>query len=101
MDVTASPVAGAVNEFRLDTELSFDLNQDAGSTVLLFRQRGSKEQIEFMHFCSTQWATYLLSLKSLSETGKDTPYPDDVDIGESEARPVRLAAGPVTNAYGT
>jgi hypothetical protein len=34
-----------------------------------------------MHYCSTKWATHLLSLKSLCETGTGTPYPGDVDIG--------------------
>ena len=65
----------------IGTELTFDLKQEAGSTVVLFAQRGWKEQVEFMHYCSTKWATYLLSLKSLCEAGKGTPYPDDVDIG--------------------
>jgi hypothetical protein len=65
----------------IGTELTFDLKQEAGSTVVLFAQRGWKEQVEFMHYCSTKWATYLLSLKSLCEIGKGTPYPDDVDIG--------------------
>jgi uncharacterized protein YndB with AHSA1/START domain len=65
----------------IGTELTFDLKQGAGSTVVLFAQRGWKEHVEFMHYCSTKWATYLLSLKSLCETGKGTPYPDDVDIG--------------------
>jgi len=65
----------------IGTELTFDLKQEAGATVVLFAQRGWKEQVEFMHYCSTKWATYLLSLKSLCETGQGTPYPDDVDIG--------------------
>jgi len=65
----------------IGTELTFDLKQEAGSTVVLFAQRGWKQQVEFMHYCSTKWATYLLSLKSLCETGKGAPYPDDVDIG--------------------
>ena len=65
----------------IGTELTFDLKVEAGSTVVLFAQRGWKEQVEFMHYCSTKWATYLLSLKSLCETGQGTPYPDDVDIG--------------------
>jgi Activator of Hsp90 ATPase homolog 1-like protein len=65
----------------IGTELTFDLKQEADSTVVLFAQRGWKEQVDFMHYCSTKWATYLLSLKSLCETSKGTPYPDDVDIG--------------------
>ena len=65
----------------IGTEVTFDLKQENGSTVVLFAQRGWKEQVEFMHYCSTKWGTYLVGLKSLCETGKGTPYPDDVDIG--------------------
>ena len=52
-----------------------------GATVVLFAQRGWKEQVEFMQYCSTKWGTFLLSLKSLCETGKGTPYPENVEIG--------------------
>jgi activator of Hsp90 ATPase-like protein len=65
----------------IGAELTFDLKEESGVTVVLFGQRGWKEPVEFMRFCSTKWATYLLSLKSLCETGTGTPYPDDVDIG--------------------
>lgn len=65
----------------IGTELTFDLEQETGSTVVLLAQLGWKEQAEFMHYSSTKWAMYLLSLKSLCEIGKGTPYPDDVDIG--------------------
>ena len=65
----------------IGTRLTFDLKPKSGSTVLLFAQRGWREQVEFMHYCSTKWATYLLSLKSLCESGVGMPYPDDVDIG--------------------
>lgn len=65
----------------IGTELTFHLREDEGSTVLLFAQCGWREQAEFMHYCSTKWGVYLLSLKWLCETGKGAPYPDDVDIG--------------------
>jgi uncharacterized protein YndB with AHSA1/START domain len=65
----------------IGTELTFDLREENGTTVVLFAQRGWKEQVEFMHYCSTKWGTYLLSLKSSCETGRGTPYPDDIDIG--------------------
>jgi hypothetical protein len=65
----------------IGTELTFDLREENGVTIVLFAQRGWREQVEFMHYCSTKWGTYLLSLKSLCETGKGTPYPEDVDIG--------------------
>jgi hypothetical protein len=77
----------------IGTELTFDLREESGVTVVLFAQRRWKEPVEFMHYCSTKWATYLLSLKSLCETGAGTPYPDDVDIGfflrrQNKAAPV-------------
>lgn len=65
----------------IGTEVTFDLREDRGVTVVLFAQRGWREQVEFMHYCSTKWATYLLGLKTLCETGRGTPYPDDVPIG--------------------
>jgi len=65
----------------IGTELTFDLKTQNGLTIVLFARRGWKEQVEFMHYCSTKWAAYLLSLKSLCETGKGTPYPQDIDIG--------------------
>ena len=33
-----------------------------------------------MHHCSTKWATYLMSLKSLVETGTGAPAPRDVHV---------------------
>ncbi len=65
----------------IGTELTFDLKEQDGSTIALFAHRGWKEQVEFMHFCSTKWAVFLLSLKALCESGTGMPYPDDVDIG--------------------
>ena len=64
----------------IGTELTFDLEEKDGSTIVLFAQRGWKEPVEFMYYCSTKWATYLLSLKSLVETRRGTPYPDDIKI---------------------
>jgi len=72
-------VDGAAEWIR--TILTFDLREQDGATMVLFAQRGWKEQVEFMHYCSTKWGVYLLSLKSLCETGRGAPYPDDVDIG--------------------
>jgi uncharacterized protein YndB with AHSA1/START domain len=64
----------------IGTELTFELREENGVTVVLFAHRGWKEPVEFMHFCSTKWATFLLSLKALCETGAGAPYPDDVAI---------------------
>ena len=39
------------------------------------RAPGWREPVEFMHHCSTKWATFLLSLKQLVETGTGAPDP--------------------------
>jgi hypothetical protein len=64
----------------IGTKVGFDLACDGDWTIVLFRHRGWKEPIEFMHHCSTKWAIYLMSLKSLVETGTGKPYPDEVKI---------------------
>ena len=68
----------------IGTRISFELVQDDDFTAILFKHQGWKEPSEFMHHCSTKWATFLLSLKSLAETGKGRPYPDDLHIGKGD-----------------
>lgn len=43
---------------------------------------GWREPVEFMHHCSTKWGTFLMSLKSLLETGSGAPAPDDVKVSD-------------------
>jgi len=62
------------------TKVSFDLKQSGEHAIVLFKHQGWKEPVEFMHHCSTKWAMYLMSLKSLVETGKGMPNPQDVNI---------------------
>jgi uncharacterized protein YndB with AHSA1/START domain len=64
----------------LGTRVSFELEQAGDFTSILFKHEGWKEPVTFMHHCSTKWAVFLLSIKSLLETGKGAPYPDDVHI---------------------
>ena len=64
----------------IGTKVSFDLKQDGDYTIILFKHQGWKEPVEFMHHCSTKWAVFLLSLKSLVETGKGAPEPNDIKI---------------------
>jgi uncharacterized protein YndB with AHSA1/START domain len=64
----------------IDTKVSFDLKRDGDTTIVLFKHQGWKEPVEFMHHCSTKWGVFLVSLKSLVETGKGAPYPNDVKI---------------------
>jgi uncharacterized protein YndB with AHSA1/START domain len=64
----------------IGTTVSFDLKQEGDYTIILFKHQGWREPVEFMYHCSTKWATFLLSLKSLLETGKGAPSPNDVRI---------------------
>ena len=57
----------------IGTTIDFDLNQDGEYTIVLFAHAGWREPVEFMHHCSTKWAMFLLSLKSLVETGTGAP----------------------------
>jgi hypothetical protein len=53
-------------------------------TIVFFKHKGWKEPVEFMHHCSTKWAVFLLSLKSLLETGKGAPAPNDIKLDSWE-----------------
>jgi uncharacterized protein YndB with AHSA1/START domain len=64
----------------IGTRITFDLSKDGDYIILLFKHQGWKEPGELMHHCSTKWAVFLMSLKSLLETGKGAPYPNDVKI---------------------
>ena len=64
----------------IGTRVTWDLRQEDGWTIVLFRHQGWSEPIEFMHHCSTKWAVFLLSLKQLVETGRGLPEPFDVKI---------------------
>jgi uncharacterized protein YndB with AHSA1/START domain len=64
----------------IGTTVNWQLRQDGDYTIVMFRHQDWKEPVEFMHHCSTKWATYLMSLKSLVETGKGAPAPRDVHV---------------------
>jgi len=64
----------------IGTKVHWDLKQDGDYTMVLFKHEGWKEPVEFMYHCSTKWAIFLMSLKSLVETGKGAPDPNDVKI---------------------
>jgi uncharacterized protein YndB with AHSA1/START domain len=64
----------------IGTRISFDLKQAGHHAIVLFKHQGWKEPVEFMHHCSTKWATYLVSLKALVETRKGSPNPNDTHI---------------------
>jgi uncharacterized protein YndB with AHSA1/START domain len=64
----------------IGTKVSFELKRSGEFTAVLFKHEGWKQPVEFMHHCSTKWAMFLMSLKSLAETGKGDPHPHDVHI---------------------
>ena len=64
----------------IGTHVSFELSQVDDWAIVLFKHEGWMEPVEFMHHCSTKWASFLLSLKKYVETGKGDPSPNDVQI---------------------
>jgi uncharacterized protein YndB with AHSA1/START domain len=66
----------------IGTSVQWDLRQDGEWTIVLFRHEGWREPVEFMHHCSTKWATFLMSLKQLLESGSGSPAPKDVKISD-------------------
>ncbi len=64
----------------IGTTVDWRLRRDGEYTIVLFEHAGWKEPVEFMHHCSTKWATYLMSLKSLVESGTGAPSPNDVHV---------------------
>ena len=64
----------------LGTDVTFALAQQGDSTIVLFGHRNWREAVEFTAHCSMKWATFLLSLRQLVETGTGQPSPDDLKI---------------------
>jgi uncharacterized protein YndB with AHSA1/START domain len=66
----------------IGTTVRWELRQVDDFTIVLFKHEGWREPVEFMHHCSTKWATFLMSLKELVETGEGRPDPRDVRISD-------------------
>jgi uncharacterized protein YndB with AHSA1/START domain len=66
----------------IGTTVDWRLRRDGDYTIVLFEHQGWAEPVEFMSHCSTKWGSYLLSLKSLVETGAGAPAPRDVQISD-------------------
>ena len=64
----------------IGTDVTFSLSPADGQTVILFGHRNWSEAVEFTAHCSMKWATFLLSLRELVETGSGRPSPDDLKI---------------------
>jgi hypothetical protein len=72
-------VVGGTPEW-IGTRIHWDLRQDDDWAVVLFKHEGWAEPVEFMHHCSTKWASFLLSLKALLEQGAGAPAPRDPHV---------------------
>ncbi len=64
----------------IGTLIDFDLTREGDFTIIGFAHTGWSEPGTFMAHCSTKWATFLLSLKALVETGHGAPAPHDLQI---------------------
>lgn len=64
----------------IGTEIRFELKDEDDYAIVKFGHLGWPEAGEFMGHCSTKWATFLMSLKQLVETGTGAPAPNDVQI---------------------
>jgi len=64
------------------THIEFTLSQQGDYTIVLFGHRDWREEVEFTAHCTTKWATFLLSLRDLVETGQGKPAPDDIRISD-------------------
>ena len=62
------------------TDVIFNLSQDGDYTIVLFGHKNWREAVELTSHCSMKWATFMLSLKDLVETGKGKPSPNDMKI---------------------
>ncbi len=68
------------------TQVRFELSEQDGYAIVLFSHTGWREPGEFLHHCSTKWATFLMSLKHLLESGVGEPAPRDVRISNWHGR---------------
>jgi uncharacterized protein YndB with AHSA1/START domain len=66
----------------IDTTIDWRLSRSEGFTIVRFSHEGWTEVGDFMAHCNTKWASYLLSLKALVETGTGSPSPHDVQISD-------------------
>ena len=64
----------------IGTKIRWDLKLEDGQTTILFKHEEWREPVEFMHHCTTKWAIFLMSLKSLAETGTGAAFPNDTKI---------------------
>jgi hypothetical protein len=66
----------------IGTDIVFSLAQVGDSTIVQFGHQNWREAVEFTAHCSMKWATFLLSLRELVETGTGRPSPVDLKIDD-------------------
>ncbi|MEO8187248.1 MAG: SRPBCC domain-containing protein [Burkholderiaceae bacterium] len=64
----------------IGTDIIFKLEQEGDYTNVRFGHKNWREAVDFTEHCSMKWATFMLSLKDLVETGEGRPSPDDIKI---------------------
>lgn len=64
----------------IGTEVTFELSEQDGYTIVLFSHLNWQEEVEFKSHCSMKWAVFLLSLKQFAETGHGQAAPNDIKI---------------------
>jgi uncharacterized protein YndB with AHSA1/START domain len=64
----------------IGTDIAFSLSRQDDYSIVMFSHRKWRDEVEFMAHCSTKWATFLLSLRDLVETGEGKPSPHDLPI---------------------
>jgi uncharacterized protein YndB with AHSA1/START domain len=64
----------------IGTDITFELSEQDGQTIVLFGHRNWREAVEMTSHCSMKWAVFLLSLREYVETGKGKPSPNDLKI---------------------
>ena len=64
----------------METDRGDSLSQQDDFSVVLFGHRNWREAVEFTAHCSMKWATFMLSLRELVETGTGRPSPVDLKI---------------------
>ena len=57
----------------IGTEVSFDMEEKDGKTIVRFAHAGWRAVTDTFAGCTYDWAIFLKSLKSFCETGSGTP----------------------------
>ncbi len=66
----------------IGTDVTFSLAQAGEYVMVRFGHRNWREEVDFTAHCSMKWATFLLSLRDLAETGTGQPAPNDLKIDD-------------------